>query len=131
MGVAVRIVLCSICIVEFLLGVSWFARSLNLVNVHFQGQEHRLITDGPFNYVRHPLYTALLMTLPPLLVLWYADLVFIAPWVLVLIVAHYVVRLEERELIEAFDDGYRRYQKYVPALLLFRGSGGRRYREDG
>jgi protein-S-isoprenylcysteine O-methyltransferase Ste14 len=80
--------------------------------------------------VRHPLYATLLLTLPPLFVVWLSDLLFAVPWALTTVVSHYVVRLEERGLIEEFGDAYERYRQYVPALLPYRGAGGRRYRAE-
>jgi protein-S-isoprenylcysteine O-methyltransferase Ste14 len=117
------------CVIFCLLGVTWFNLSINLVEVHFLNGESELITYGPFNYVRHPLYATLLITLPPLMIIWFADLMFFIPWVLVVLLSHFVVSFEERGLIEIFGDDYRRYQRYVPALLPYKGAGGRRYRE--
>ena len=62
--------------------------------------------------------------------IWLADYLFFIPWALVLIVSHYVVRLEERGLMAAFGEDYERYRRYVPALLPYRGAGGRRYRQN-
>jgi protein-S-isoprenylcysteine O-methyltransferase Ste14 len=70
------------------------------------------------------------MGLPPLLIIWYADLLFIIPWLLILIISHYLVRLEERQLIDTFGDDYKNYKKYVPALIPYKGVGGRHYRKQ-
>jgi protein-S-isoprenylcysteine O-methyltransferase Ste14 len=118
------------CVAACFLGATWFNRSLDLVRVHLLTGENELITHGPFAYVRHPLYSTLLITIPPLVVVWLSDLVFVFPWVLILVVSHYIVRLEERGLVEAFGEGYERYRRYVPALLPYKGAAGRRYRED-
>ena len=91
------------------------------------GEENTLITQGPFIYVGHPLYATLGITLPPLMIIWYADLLFIVPWGVMLVVAHYVVLMEERGRIKAFGEDYKRYRMYVPALLPYKGAGGRRY----
>ena len=117
------------CIAGCLVGMIWFNRSLNLAEVHLLKGRNELITDGAFNYVRHPLYSTLMMTIPPLLVIWFSDLLFVIPWVLILVVAHYVVALEERGLIEEFGEEYERYRRYVPALIPYKGAGGQRYRE--
>ncbi|MGD2146550.1 MAG: hypothetical protein PVH41_07655 [Anaerolineae bacterium] len=109
-----------------LLAARWFNRSLNLVRVHLLNGERRLITGGPFAYVRHPLYAALLLTLPPLAIVWSRDLVFVIPWAATIAAAHYVVRLEERGLIAEFEEEYPRYRRAVPALLPYRGAAGRR-----
>jgi protein-S-isoprenylcysteine O-methyltransferase Ste14 len=113
-----------------LLGVIWFNRSLNLIKVHLLDGKNELITSGPFVYVRHPLYATLLTTIPPLLVVWFSDLLFLVPWVLLVVVAHSLVRVEERGLAEAFGQDYERYRKYVPALLPYKGAGGKRYRRE-
>ena len=118
------------CVTVCLLGAMWFNRSLNLIRVHLLNGKNELITHGPFAYVRHPLYSTLLMTIPPLVVIWLSDLLFLIPWVLILVVSHYAVRLEERGLIAVFGRDYERYRRYVPALLPYKGAGGRRYRED-
>jgi protein-S-isoprenylcysteine O-methyltransferase Ste14 len=111
-----------------LLIVIWFNHSLNLIKVHLLDGENELITSGPFAYVRHPLYSTLLLTIPPLVVVWLADLLFVVPWALMLVIAHLLVPLEERGLVGAFGQDYERYRKYVPALLPYKGAGGKRYR---
>ena len=118
------------CVAACLLGGIWFNRSLNLISAHLLHGENELITHGPFAYVRHPLYATLLIFVPPLVIVWLSDLLFLIPWALLLVVSHYVVRLEERGLIEEFGQDYERYRRYVPALLPYKGAGGRRYRAD-
>ena len=125
----VQIVLTVPCVAACLLGVIWFNRTLNLIKAHLLGGEHELVAHGPFAYVRHPLYATVMMTLPPLLIVWFADLVFFIPWMLIVIAAHYIVPFEERGLVGLFGEDYKRYRRYVPALLPYKGNGGRRYRE--
>ena len=127
--VGIQIALTLPCVLLCLSGVVWFNLSLNVIKIHLAGGENKLITYGPFNYVRHPLYATLLTTLPPLMIIWYADILFIVPWVVTFFIAHYVVLREERGLIKTFGQEYKRYQKYVPALLPYKGAGGVRYRE--
>jgi protein-S-isoprenylcysteine O-methyltransferase Ste14 len=125
-----RVVLTVPCVVACLLGAIWFNRSLNLPRVHLLNGKTELVTHGPFAYVRHPLYATLLLTIPPLVVIWLSDLLFLIPWILMLVVSHYVVRLEERGLVELFGRDYERYRRYVPTLLPYKGAGGHRCRED-
>ena len=87
------------CIALFLFGVIWFNRSLKLIAVHLLNRKDELITHGPFSYVRHPLYATVMITIPPLAIVWCSDLMFFVPWVLMVIVSHYIVRIEERGLI--------------------------------
>lgn len=123
-----KITLTLVCGIACLLGTAWFNSALGLVKTHLLNGEKRLITRGPFNYVRHPLYATMLITVPPLMIIWCADLLFLLPWILIYLVAHCVVLIEEKGLIETFGEDYRRYRKYVPALLPYRGAGGVRYR---
>jgi protein-S-isoprenylcysteine O-methyltransferase Ste14 len=125
-----QVILTVPCVATCLSGVIWFNRSLDLKRVHLLNGKKELITHGPFCYVRHPLYSTLLLTIPPLAIIWLSDLVFAIPWVLVLVVAHYIVRLEERGLVEEFGKDYERYRRHVPALLPYEGAGGQRYREE-
>jgi protein-S-isoprenylcysteine O-methyltransferase Ste14 len=103
---------------------------LDLIRVHLLDGKNELITHGPFAYVRHPLYSTLLLTIPPLFIIWLSDLLFFLPWALLVVLSHFVVRLEERGLIDVFGEEYERYRRYVPALLPYKGAGGRRYREE-
>lgn len=128
LAVETQILLTVLCVVTCLLGASWFYRSLNLVKVYLLDGRQQLVTSGPFAYVRHPLYATLLMTIPPLAVVWFSDLLFFLPWVLLLTIAHSLVRLEERELIRAFGQKYERYRQRVPALIPHRGAAGRQQR---
>jgi len=128
---ATQVFLTVPCVAACIWGAIWFNRSLDLIRVHLLNGKNELITHGPFAYVRHPLYSTLLITIPPLVIVWLSDLLFFIPWVLMLFVSHYIVRLEERGLIEAFGQEYERYRRYVPALLPYKGAAGQRYREDG
>jgi protein-S-isoprenylcysteine O-methyltransferase Ste14 len=112
------------CVAGGLAGVIWFNRSLNLIRIHLLHGKNELVTHGPFAYVRHPLYASLLLTVPPLFIVWFSDLLFTVPWVLLLVAAHGIVRLEERGLVEAFGQEYERYRRTVPALLPYKGAGG-------
>jgi len=124
-----RILLTAPCAVACLLGMIWFSRSLDLIKVHLLDGKNELVTHGPFAYVRHPLYSTIMITIPPLVIVWFSDLLFFIPWVLMLIVSHCIVSFEERELIEDFGQDYEKYRMYVPALLPYKGAGGQRYRE--
>ena len=118
-----------LCLGLALSGLIWFNRTINLIEVNLRGRQDKLVTDGPFNYVRHPLYATLLMTVPPLAIIWSADLLFFVPWALIYLLAGRVVSREEQGLIEKFGQEYRRYQRSVPALFPYKGAAGRRYRE--
>jgi protein-S-isoprenylcysteine O-methyltransferase Ste14 len=126
-SVKMQVLMTVPCIALCLFGVIWFNRSLNLIKVHLLHERENLIIHGPFSYVRHPLYAILMITIPPLVIIWRSDLIFIAPWILIVIASHYIVRIEERKLLKTFGDDYRRYQTHVPALVPFKGVAGKRY----
>ena len=80
--------------------------------------------------VRHPLYAALLLTLPPLAIIWLRDLVCMMPWAAAIALSHPVVRLEERTPVAEFGVEYERYRRIVPPLLPYRGAAARRHLTD-
>ena len=126
---AIQIILSVPCIGVCILSMIWFNRSLNLIKVYLLDKKIKLITHGPFNYVRHPLYATLLLTIPPLVIIWFSDLLFFIPWVVIIMLSHYLVSLEERELIKIFGEDYEEYRRFVPPLLPYKGAGGKHYRK--
>jgi len=80
---------------------------------------------GPFAYVRHPLYSNLIITIPPLMIIWFADLLFFIPWIIIMLVSHLIVTIEERRLIDTFGEAYEKYREYVPALIPYKGAIGK------
>ena len=125
LNIGIQILLTIPLIVTCILGMIWFNRSLDLIRVNFSNGQNKLITNGPFAYVRHPLYSVIMITIPPLAIIWFADLIFFGPWILIIIIAHLLVSIEERGLIDAFGEDYEKYRKYVPALLPYKGAGGK------
>jgi protein-S-isoprenylcysteine O-methyltransferase Ste14 len=88
---------------------------------------HRLIVEGPYRHVRHPIYAAMLG-------LCVGTGLNLTPWgVLAAAVVLYLVgtrlrtRAEEGLLLRQFGEEYVRYAEEVPALLPrpFRSSRGR------
>jgi len=81
-----------------------------------QKVDHELIEDGPFRYVRHPIYTGFLLT-------FLASALIIDQWRCVLATAiAYVTfvrkyRLEEEMMLQLFGERYMAYRLRVPALV--------------
>lgn len=78
---------------------------------------HQLVTSGPFRYVRHPMYTAFILSA----IGW---LFLSANWLLggfyfLSAVAMIAERLrdEERMLVETFGDEYRAYKSKTPGIF--------------
>lgn len=79
-------------------------------------QEHELRTGGPYQVVRHPIYTGILGVMTGLMLMagfgaTMVTFVFIVGWLL------WRVREEDRILIYTFGDRYRSYQQEVGALI--------------
>lgn len=86
-----------------------------------------LVIRGPYVWVRHPLYSFML-------VLFWASpqvsadrLLFNVLWTSWIVLGSY---LEERDLVASFGDAYRQYQKTVPMLIPWRGRCSRTIQSD-
>lgn len=85
---------------------------------------HSLVTQGPYRWVRHPLYsfgTLLFIGFILLSANWFIGLTGL--FALILLVAR--TRIEEAKLIDVFGDKYREYMKhtgrFLPQLIQSRG----------
>lgn len=109
------LILLGTCIREwavFLLG-RFFSRTVRIEH------GHRLITEGPYRWIRHPAYTGMLiMDAAVVLSLGtWAGALFM--FVILLAALLYRIRVEEQALVEAFGDDYRDYVSRT--WLLFPG----------
>jgi protein-S-isoprenylcysteine O-methyltransferase Ste14 len=77
---------------------------------------HKLVTWGPYRWVRHPLYGAALLEILALSLIagnWFMALL----WLIGVLVFRYVViPMEEAKLIAAFDGEYEQYMARTGAL---------------
>jgi protein-S-isoprenylcysteine O-methyltransferase Ste14 len=98
--------------------ILWVFRSLgNSITPTVQTRaEHRLVTSGPYRYVRHPLYTV--GTLFFLALALMADSWFIALMALLALIP-LTLRIpnEEAHLIAKFGEEYRTYMRTTGMLL--------------
>jgi protein-S-isoprenylcysteine O-methyltransferase Ste14 len=81
-------------------------------------ESQRLVTRGPYRFVRHPMYSAIALTAAGALVLtanWLAGGAYAVAFA-----AMYAGRVdrEERALLEAFGEEYREYMDGTPRLVL-------------
>ena len=73
--------------------------------------DHQLVTDGVFKYMRHPMYAAhILWAIAAVLMLhnWIAGFSFLA-----VVIPHYLLRIgdEEKMMLDKFGDEYSEYMK--------------------
>jgi len=82
-----------------------------------QKDEPELVTSGPYRYVRHPVYSGLLLALLGTALasnlLWLLALAALGPYFL------YSARVEERIMTAAFPQAYPRYRARTKMLIPF------------
>jgi protein-S-isoprenylcysteine O-methyltransferase Ste14 len=79
-------------------------------------RDHRLVTDGPYAYLRHPLYTGLIVALAGTTLVSGAYGAVLG-WVLLTSVFRMKARREERLLGEEFGPVYSEYSLRTGRLL--------------
>ncbi len=97
------------CWSRHLLGRNWS------VSVQIK-QEHELIQDGPYRWLRHPIYSGLLLMFIGTCIM-VGDIRGILAVVIVLLSFWFKLRQEERWLLERFGQPYRDYMARTKALI--------------
>jgi len=99
----------------------WMFRTLgrNLTDTVVTRKEHTLVTNGPYRWVRHPLYTSAALLIPASSLLT-ANWFFLVTGFVVFLLLAIRTRKEEENLIARFGDDYRNYMqrtgRFVPRL---------------
>lgn len=103
----------------FLIVLPWFMMALGRFAVPGQAvyQDHKLITTGPYSFVRHPLYSAAIA-------LWLGAALGTLNWLLLALFPLFVfimikvpVRQEEAMMHEKFGAEYRKYTEMTPRII--------------
>jgi protein-S-isoprenylcysteine O-methyltransferase Ste14 len=81
-------------------------------------QDHELITRGPYRFVRHPIYSGLLLLVLGWAV-WRGRGGGFAGFAIMLVLFWVKSRAEERLMIDHFGDAYRGYKARVKALIPY------------
>lgn len=84
-----------------------------------------LVVKGPYRYVRHPLYSAVVLLLLGWWLLLDYTFLLISDLLLLLWFNFVVTRFEERELRAIFGDDYEQYASRVPRIIPFTSELGR------
>lgn len=83
------------------------------------GRTEPLIVKGPYRYVRHPLYSDVVLLLLGWWLLLDYSFLLISALLLLLWFGFVVTRFEERELRAIFGDDYEEYSRRVPRIVPF------------
>lgn len=90
---------------------------------HYVLPEQRIVTHGPYAFVRHPLYLAALLIWLGLVTVFRSPLALACLVVYVLPGYLIYARAEERMMLQHFGEAYRDYCERVPMLIPARRSG--------
>lgn len=91
-------------------------------SVHIEiRREHQLVKDGPFAWVRHPIYLAAILELVGAMLFMNSVYTWILFGVAFVPSLAARIRLEERAMIAQFGDAYQTYRRTTPAVLPWRG----------
>jgi protein-S-isoprenylcysteine O-methyltransferase Ste14 len=104
-----------------LVGAYLLSQGWKQVHEHYWRKEEgkgTLVTDGIYNYIRHPQYTGLILITLGLLIHW-ATIPLLVMWPILLLQYYRLAKKEERELEKEFGDRYNEYRKRVPMFVPF------------
>jgi protein-S-isoprenylcysteine O-methyltransferase Ste14 len=104
-----RSLLNSIFIISILMTLAVIVWSVKSLPASDRGD--KLCTSGAFKYVRHPLYAAFLSIFNFGLAVYLNSCIFVLWAVLLHPISHYIVRYEERMMVNRFGEAYIEYQR--------------------
>lgn len=82
-------------------------------------EQHQLITRGPYRYVRHPIYSSMILLISGYSLSFFS---IASTFLFVLILVPFImfrIKAEEHQLIELFGDQYRKYTKRTKRIIPF------------
>ena len=81
-------------------------------------ESHNLVKTGPYRYVRHPMYSGLLLLILGSVV-WFGNLIGVFVFCLAFIGFWMMGREEEKLLPQYFPEEYPAYKRHTKALIPF------------
>jgi protein-S-isoprenylcysteine O-methyltransferase Ste14 len=100
---------------------AWMFRhlGLNVTSTSMPRDSAKLVTSGPYRWIRHPMYSAALILVLAATLLT-SNVVVLVGGITMFVLLAARSRLEEQRLIEKFGEAYRDYQhhtgRFVPRL---------------
>lgn len=106
-----------VCLGIFLFGWAHQALGQNWTAILALSKEHEMVQNGPYRYVRHPMYSAFFIIGIGFTLLsanWLIGIIYLAPLLVMYITR---VELEEKMMTERFGEPYREYMKRTGRLF--------------
>lgn len=79
-------------------------------------QKSRLVTDGAYSYIRHPMYLSIIVLLLAFILLSLSFLSLV-PWVIAVFMFNRMMTFEEAELLKNLGNEYQNYMNQVPRWI--------------
>lgn len=101
--------------------LAWMLRSLggNITPTVATRPDHQLVTDGPYRWIRHPLYTFGSLFYIAISLIAQSWLI-LAIWAVAFVLLYLRLPLEEAELASRFGEDYERYRertgRFIPRM---------------
>jgi len=76
-----------------------------------------LVTDGPYAYVRHPRYSAMVFCVYPAAALFMHSTLCLISTILAYLAFKLAATIEERKLIQILGQDYQQYMERTPAFI--------------
>lgn len=92
--------------------IIWSLRSLSI-----QQRGRELVTTGPYRYVRHPLYAAVLVAGGLAAFFLTQSFLVLMAMVLMILIGHLMVRSEEKRMEQHFGQAWREYARRTPRFF--------------
>ncbi|MDT8316554.1 MAG: isoprenylcysteine carboxylmethyltransferase family protein [bacterium] len=107
--------------IEMIVGFAFVFAGLSLImrgwkQIYEARKEDRLVIDGLYQYMRHPQYTGIYLTIFGQIIHW-PTIPTITLFPFIVWAYYHLARKEEMMMIEKLDDEYRKYMEKVPMFF--------------
>ncbi len=79
-------------------------------------QKNRLVNDGVYSYVRHPMYLSIIVLLLAFILLSFSFLSLVS-WIIAVFLFNRMMMFEEAELLKILGNEYQNYMNQVPRWI--------------